>query len=302
MAIRFGVCGIDAIVRGVGMASAVFCLLFSVFGLAFVCLSIVIFNFNRSAFLEVDQNTLQAAFGWGEKISVSLDDIVDAYASGQYLVLWTKQKGQTGYVINGLKNAVDIGIYILNRIPAVVWEKDLEEEAEKLRSEKKKFYILLCATIACMIAMFANIGLCVWLTDEKNLSDFTKHDDMVFLMFVFVEIITMIVAFLLASRCGVAMRNKNRHAFTLIACKAFENRKNGLEKYSDVDSVWYYASATQRVVIYRSGSGYGYMLEGYKLDKGWMVAYPTPYTFETYEELYEDISFRFSDVILEKIP
>lgn len=296
--IRLGIWGVDAILQGEGMASAAFCLIMSMFFLAFGCLSILIFNVDRSAYLEVDDDNLRASFGWGTKISVPLGDIEDVHAERYFLTLWTKQKM---YRISGVMNAVDVGAYILSRIPARVWKKDPAEESKKLRSEKKRSYVFLCLAVLFAVAMFANIGWCVLLTDGKELTEFTRHDDVIFLIFVFIELITVVGMCLFAARCGVAMHRRDRCVLTLLAVGAFENRKNGLEIYQEVLSVWYFRSATQRIVIYRD-DGYSYVSESYTLDKGWCAVYPAPLAFETFQELDEDISFRFSDVILEKLP
>lgn len=71
---------------------------------------------------------------------------------------------------------------------------------------KKKYLILTCI---CTGLMFLWIFLTVALTGSRDLADFTDLDKKIFLVFVIVEVITVVLCFIFANNAGKAFREAN---------------------------------------------------------------------------------------------
>ena len=64
IAVKFGLWGIDA-VRSGKIAAAIFSFTFTVIGVFFCIFSILLFNHNKGAYLTIDNNKIDAHFGYG---------------------------------------------------------------------------------------------------------------------------------------------------------------------------------------------------------------------------------------------
>lgn len=132
IAIRFALWGVEEIQLN-HIASSVFCFAFAVFGLLFGFLSIFAFQFNRKAFLKIENDKIETRFGWGEKIHVNLDDITNAENRGKNLKVFFNDKV---IWIHNLENAKDLCQYILSHISRTSNIANIEEV--KLKHQKNK--------------------------------------------------------------------------------------------------------------------------------------------------------------------
>ncbi len=76
IALRMGTWGIDAVREG-QIAEAIFCFGFMILGIAFDCMSILIFSFHRKALFETDGKTIQTVCNFGTSYDLEVDDISD---------------------------------------------------------------------------------------------------------------------------------------------------------------------------------------------------------------------------------
>ena len=213
LAIRFSLWGIEEI-QANHISASVFCFIFSLFGFLFGCLSIAIFKFNRNAFLKIENNQIDAQFGLDKEIHIEIIDIIRVENIGSNLILFTDSDI---IKINDLSNANDINAYISSLIPNYVPEISAEEAKARLQKSRKSFISYLVATIVVCALLFINIVWCVLLTNSKELYDFSRSDDLIFLAFTFAEIITVSSAFILASICGkkLELYNMNKERFNI---------------------------------------------------------------------------------------
>ena len=165
--------------------SFVFCFTFAVFGLLFGFLSIFVFQFNRKAFLKIEDGKIEAQFGWGEEFYTELNNIANAENQGKHLKLYIDDSVIWNY---HLVNAKDLCQYILSHISNPSNTINIEEAKFKHQKNKQSYIKYLIATIIAGAFLFIHIGWCVFLTEGKDLANFSKLDDVVFLAFAFSEI------------------------------------------------------------------------------------------------------------------
>ena len=140
------------------------------------------------------------------------------------------------------------------------------------------------------------------MTEGKDLANFTKSDDVVFLAFVFSEIFTVILAFILANKCG-----KRREAFQIaklhiLSVHAFENKYNALDKYPNIITKKYFDHYIYRIIVFAPKENiFTYALEQFDMGTlSWMFCYESDKGFEFLSDLYEELDCFFEDVIFEE--
>ena len=74
IAVKFGLWGIDA-VRSGKIAAAIFSFTFTVIGVFFCFFSILLFNHNKGAYLTIDNNKIDAHFGYGRELHEAISSI-----------------------------------------------------------------------------------------------------------------------------------------------------------------------------------------------------------------------------------
>jgi len=230
IAIRFSLWGIEEI-QSNHISSSIFCFTFAVLGLLFGFFSIFVFQLNRNAFLKIEDSKIEAQFGWGEELHIELHNITNAENQGKHLKLFLNSN--VIWIYN-LLNAKDLCQYILSRISKCSNPANIEEVKLRHQKSKKSYINYSVATIITGAFMFINIGWCVFLTEGKDLADFSKLDDAVFLAFAFAEIFTVILAFLLASKCGKKLETFNITKLHILSVHAFKHKSDALDKYPNV--------------------------------------------------------------------
>lgn len=297
IAIRFSLWGIEEIQLN-HTASSVFCFTFAVFGLLFGFLSIFVFQFNRKAFLKIEDGKIEAQFGWGEELYTELNNIANAENQGKHLKLYIDD---SVIWIYNLVNAKDLCQYILSHISNPSNTINIEEAKFKHQKNKQSFIKYLIATIIAGAFLFIHIGWCVFLTEGKDLTDFSKLDDVVFLAFAFSEIFTIIIAFLLASKCGKKLAALNITKFQILSANAVEHKNDALDKYPNVITKKYFDHYTYRIVVFSPKENiFAYMLERFDIKTlSWMFCYESAKGFEILSDLYEELDSSFEDVIFE---
>ena len=141
----------------------------------------------------------------------------------------------------------------------------------------------------------------MYLTEGRDLGDFTASDDKVFVAFAVAEVVTLASAFIFAKICGKVNVLREESRKRKDAAYAQLHRKDALERYSGIITIKYFDGGRYRIVVFSpTGDLFGYMLEYFdvKTEK-WTTCYEKAKGFEILSELYDDIEENFSDVILE---
>lgn len=297
IAIRFSLWGIEEIQLN-HMASSVFCFTFAVFGLLSDFLSIFVFQFNRKAFLKIEDGKIEAQFGCGEELYTELNNIANAENQGKLLKLYIDD---SVILIYNLVNAKDLCQYILSHISNPSNTINIEEAKFKHQKNKQSYIKYLIATIIAGAFLFIHIGWCVFLTEGKELDNFSKLDDVVFLVFTFSEVFTIIIAFLLASKCGKKLTALNITKFQILSANAVERKNDALDKYPNVITKKYFDHYTYRIVVFSPKENiFAYMLERFNIKTlSWVYCYESAKGFGILSDLYEELDSYFEDVIFE---
>lgn len=299
IAIRFGIWGIDAIRAG-AIAAAVFCFTFAVIGLLLGVSAIFLFNHNKRAYLTVDDQKIDAQFGFGNELHEPISKIKKATLSRD-------AKGVELYLadricwITGLKNAKEICTYILSVNSGARSVMSVDEAKSNLLKRKKIFMKYLVLTVVFVGMLFAHISWCVLLTDGKDLGTFSQRDNLVFVGFAVAELITFVLAFVFADKYGKQNKICQLSRATLISAAATEHKNDSLNKYPNVIGKKYFDDNTYRIVIFAPQSdAFAYILEHFDpSSQKWINCYDAPREFGDLSELYDDIEESFNDVILE---
>ncbi len=298
IAVKFGLWGIDAIRSG-KIAAAIFSFAFTVIGLIFGMFSILLFNHNKGAYLTIDNNKIDAYFGYGSELHESISSIkkVEPMRGGTGISLYFPDR--ICYIIN-LENAKEICNFITSLNDGSQSYMTVDEATSNLSKHKNRFVRLLILTFVFVILLFVHIAWCVLLTEGKDLGDFSQRENIVFVGFAVSELITVGVTFFLADRCGKQNKICELSKLTLLSAAATEHKNESLEKYPSVIGKKYFDDNTYRIVIFAPESDvFAYMLERFDLpSKSWISCYNTAKVFNYLSELYEDIDESFEDVIL----
>lgn len=297
IAIRFSLWGIEEM-QSKHISSSVFCFILAVLGLLFGFLSIFVFQFNKKAFLKIDDGKIDAQFGWGEELQVELSNIAKAENQGKHLKLFID--GNVIWIYN-LVNAKDLCQYILSHISKSSNSVNIEEAKRRHQKSKHSYIKYLIATIIAGAFMFINIGWCVFLTEGKDLGDFSQFDDVVFLAFGFLEVFTIILAFLLANQCGKKLEAFNLAKIDILSFHALEHKSDDLDKYPNIITKKFFDHYTYRIVIFAPKENiFAYMLERFDMKTlSWVFCYESLKVFEILSDLYEELDASFEDVLFE---
>lgn len=297
IAVRFVLWGIDAIQAKASLSSAVFCFVFAAGGLLFGSFSLVLYRFNRNAFLTLENGKIDARFGWDKELHTDINNVTCAEIQGKHLKLFINEKVVWIY---GLINAKEICQYIRSLMPTNNMP-DLENAKAQYHKSKKAYNSFFTATVISFAFLLLHLLWCVILTEGKALNDFSQKEDAVFIAFLFAEVFTVLLTFVFAHKCGKKREifHQYKHAF-LSAC-AFECKDYDLDKYPDILYKKYFDHYTYRVVVFApKETVFAYMLERFDgKTLSWKSCYTTAKSFERLTDLYEDFGICFADVILE---
>lgn len=298
LAVRFSLWGAEEIGKR-HVSSAIFCFMAAICGLSLGILSTVLLRFNRKAKLAVERDTLVIRHAWSEEQVLPFENIESVEVSGHTLTL--SSNGQT-ISVSGLLNAVEMGNFIRRHIPKRTKSVDWEAERKRGLLCRKKYHRSLILTAAACVWMFALIGLCVWLTNGKELDEFSRREDVIFLIFAAAEILTVCAGILLAGTAGKRLTQYRESLRRLHATLARLHRRDELEKYDGLITVKYFDGGVYRIAVFSPREGrYAYMLERFDMRSAhWSFRYERAMEFQTLSELYEALKDTFDDVWFEE--
>ncbi len=168
-------------------------------GVVFCLFGIIALLFNNKAFLYIDNCHIKGKYYLFSKIDCNISDVVFSLGRNGTLIIQLKD-GKT-HTIMGIDNAWELGLFIRKNITFNAFEQPekLIENLNELKHERKKGIIYVCLGLAMM---FVNIFVTVFLTDERELYEFTKSDWIIFGVMCVVEIATVIITFYYADKTG----------------------------------------------------------------------------------------------------
>ena len=248
--------------------------------------------------MKIEDGKIDAEFGWEQELHIELNDITNAENQGKHLKLFLDSNVIWIY---DLINAKDLCQYILSRISKSSNSVNIEEVKHRHQKSKKSYICYLVATIITGAFLFVNIGWCVFLTEGKDLAYFSKSDDVIFLAFAFAEIFTVILTFLLASKCGKKLEIFNISKLHILSVSALKHKSDALDKYPNVITKKYFDHYTYRIVVFAPKENiFAYMLERFDMKThSWVFCYESAKGFGILSDLYEELDSSFEDVILE---
>ena len=299
IAVRFGTWGLEAVQSG-KIAAALFCFGTVILGLLLGVFAIFLFNNNKGAYLTVDDQKIEAQFGFGTKICEDISEIrkVALSQGGTGIELYFTRRY---YWVPFLANARDIYNYIITVNPWARFAVSSDEAASDLVRYKKKCVKCIVLTVVFSVLLFAQIACCALLTGGKDIGDFSQKDDLIFIGFTVAELITVAALFWFAGKCAKYNKFCKMCREALLSNAATEHKNDSLERYRNIIDKRFFNDNTYRIVIYAlADDAFAYTLERFELASNtWIKCYETA-AFHYLSELYDNIDETFYDVILEE--
>lgn len=299
IAIKFGLWGVDTIHSG-KIAISIFCFIFALLGILLCLTSIFLFKYNKGAYLVIDENKIDARCGY----EIELHELVSNIRKVELL------RGETSillyfsdwiYQIINLENAKEIYNFIISINDGSQSYMTVDEATSNLTKHRNKYIKLLVLTLVFVVLLFVHIVWCVLLTKGKNLGDFSQREDIVFVGFAFAELITVIVTFIFANKCGKQNKIYKLSKLNLLTATAIEHKYESIERYQNRIGVKFFDDYTYRIIMFKPEIDvFAYTLERFDLpSKSWIDCYDEPKVFDHFNEMYDDIEETFEDFILQ---
>lgn len=174
-------------------------LTFLIIGILIILVVIPSWLLNFGAFIHIDEDSIKAKYHWFGKIDCKLSDVTFAVARVNTLIIQLKD-GKT-HTIMGIENSWPLASIIRRNMSFEVTKhpEALIEELNNLKSTKRKGLIYVCFGFALM---FVIIVITVFLTDEREMHEFSNLDWTIFAIMSAIEIATVIATFYFAQKTG----------------------------------------------------------------------------------------------------
>ncbi len=154
---------------------------------------------NRDAFFHISDNSVKAKYHLFGKIDCRLSDV--EFVSAKINILIVQLKNGKCHTISGVKNSWELCRELRRKMsfePAKSQE-ELIEKLSKLKADKKEKLIYCCCSTALL---FVNIFIAVFLTDGREMYEFSKTDWIVFAVLGVLEIATLVAMSCFALKAG----------------------------------------------------------------------------------------------------
>lgn len=156
---------------------------------------------NRGAYIHIDTEAhrMKAKYHWFGRIDCDMGDI--AFVHPQINTLTILMKDGKRHAIMGVENSADLSAAIRRQTFSLEQEspEKLRQELLSLQVRRKK---ALWWVLGGCVLLFVYIGLAVYLTGGKALHQFDGQDWVIFGIMGVMELVTMVVTFRAADRCG----------------------------------------------------------------------------------------------------
>ena len=194
---------------GEDLFAAIFFMCFGALVVVFCGISLYV---DHKAFIHADDFRVKAFCHFGLSLSCELSEIESVSYSGIGLTL--KLKTGRRYSLMYMKNAYEVGRYIRRRLPRKTKNTQSKDEllAEIMRLTRM-WKRCGCRLFFCFVLWFAGIILTAWMTDWKDMSEFTYNDWIIFAAMAGICLIVAIVIVLLTRKTTRvnALLDEKRH-------------------------------------------------------------------------------------------
>lgn len=173
--------------------------LFIYAGIAFCVFSLILFPFNRKAYLRINNGRIEGRFHYFGRIDCPVSDIRFSYAQVNTLSLLLGNGKRI--TVMGISNSSFISNTIMRSVGRFTDEppEKCKDRLMHLKAARKKHIIKLCAAVAMM---FINIFVAVFLTGGRDFDEFSGSDIRVMLAMGAAEAVTIFFAFYHAQKGG----------------------------------------------------------------------------------------------------
>lgn len=174
-------------------------LTFLIMGIVLILVVVLSWILNSGAFIRISEDSIKAKYNRFGKIDCKLSDVTFAVAQVNTLIIQLKD-GKT-HTIMRVENSWPLASLIRRNMSFDVTEppEALNERLNNLKSTKKKGLIYVCSGLALM---FINIFITVFLTEGREMHEFSKTNWTIFTIVGIMEIATIIATFYLAQKTG----------------------------------------------------------------------------------------------------
>lgn len=170
------------------------------FSLPFFIGNFFMIFFNRNAYLSFDETYIDGKYNWRGKIYCPLSEIDFITYNANTLIIMEEDGKQ--HRISGLTNLREVAAFLRKNVPfdSYVSSQSFKDDLFYWKETKKK---LLIITIVGCVLLFINIFVTVYLTDGKELYEFSSADKNIMIIFMgFLEPLILICTFVFADKCG----------------------------------------------------------------------------------------------------
>lgn len=154
---------------------------------------------NRGAYIRIGEDYISAKYHWFGRLDCRIDDV--AFAQAQINALMILLKSGKRHVVAGVANAGVLCAAIRRQIFAVEKESPdtLRQRLSQAQAKRRK---ALGWMLVAILLLFVNIIITVWLTDGRDLHEFSQRDWVIFSIMGVIELATVIGLFCAAHRYG----------------------------------------------------------------------------------------------------
>ncbi len=212
-------------------------------GSVILCAAVIpIIFWNRGAYIRVEDNRISGRYHWFGRLDCGLDE-VDFVSANMNTLIVTLKSGKR-HTVMGVENSWDMFGTIqwkIHRLETETPDTLKQQLAQAKTARKKEMDRVLCGAVL----LFAPIFLAAFLTDGKELGEFTSVDWVILGVMGALELALMTVLFWWADRCGKA----------LLPTEQLEYRLRGAVLLAaplpnnHIAAVYIDASHTERVVV-----------------------------------------------------
>ena len=174
-----------------GATNILICLLVAIIICAF---GMIPFLYNYKAYLHIDNNKIVGRFGFFKRLECDMADVTFVLPRFDTMHILLQDRK---YYIMGIKNAYEVGAFMMQNIPFSPCEnkQDVIANVKKRQQNIKKYSVF----VFCAIGLsFLWVLITVFLTGARDLPQFNPSDWIIFSMMCFLEVLTVSAMFTFA--------------------------------------------------------------------------------------------------------
>jgi len=228
-----------------GMRAVGDIVLFSVITLIYYALAVILFLYNRKAYLQINDNRIVGKFGFFRRLDCDISEVTFVLVQNDTIHIVLKDQK---YHVVGIKNAYAIGALIQQKMPFSPCEatkEAVESIKKRIRSRKKNIILVFCMAGLSLVWLLAAFPL---IDTSKEFSDFIPRDWWIFAILCALELATLITMFVLAVR--------TRKGNLQLEKQIYEIKRSAMETTpllwgpGELRAVLAYPLYSQRVTVY----------------------------------------------------